>query len=89
MVKTENYDKVNDINYRIDEIAQARERIASRFHRKIELIREEQSARGERMMLESQDASDRYLIKELNRSPYSSLKAYYNMERREQPGMTN
>jgi hypothetical protein len=89
MTKTENYDNINDVKYRINEIDQAREQIASNFKRKIELMRIEQNARGERLMLDAQDNANRYLIKELNRSPYSSLKAYYNMERREQPGMTN
>jgi 3'-phosphoadenosine 5'-phosphosulfate sulfotransferase len=89
MTRTENYDKVNDPNYRIDEIDQARERIASRFRKKIELVTQINSARAELNMLEMQDATDRYLIRELNKSPYSSLKAYFKMEQRPQPNMTN
>jgi hypothetical protein len=89
MTRTETYDKVNDPTYRIDEIDQARERIASRFRKKIELVGTINNARAELSMLEMQDATDRYLIKELNKSPYSSLKAYFRMEQRPQQGAPN
>jgi hypothetical protein len=82
------YDKINDPLYRVSEIDCAKERIASRFERKIKLVGEINKARAELCLMEMDDATDRYLIRELNKAPYSSLKAYFRNEARHQPGMT-
>ena len=82
------YKEINDPAYRIDEVDQAKERIASRFRRKIELVQQINRAKGELYTMEMDDAADRYLIRELNKSPYSSLKAYFKVETRNQAGMT-
>ncbi len=89
MVKTETFDQLDDPATRIDTIGEARERIASRFKRKMEVVRDLNRLKGELYLMEMDDATDRHLIRELNKSPYSSLKAYFRGETRHQPGMTN
>ena len=88
MTNTGTYDRVNDPTYRINEIDEAKERIASRFRQKIDLVRVINKNKAELAMLELEDASDRYLIRELGRSPYSSLKTYFRDESRRPAGMT-
>jgi hypothetical protein len=89
MANTATYKEVNDPAYRIDEVDQARERIAARFHRKIELVKEISKAKAELYLSEMEDNADRYLIRELNKSPYSSLKVYFRNETRDQPAVRN
>jgi hypothetical protein len=89
MATTDTYKSINDPGYRIDEVDQAKERIAGRFRRKIELVQQINRAKGELYAMEMEDAADRYLIKELNKSPYSSLKSYFKVETRNQPEMRN
>jgi hypothetical protein len=89
MANTATYKEVNDPAYRIDEVDQAKERIAGRFRRKIELVQLINRSKGELYAMEMEDAADRYLIKELNKSPYSSLKSYFKVETRNQPEMRN
>ena len=89
MTNVNTYKEINDPAYRIDEVDQAKERIAGRFRRKIELVQQINRAKGELYAMEMEDAADRYLIKELNKSPYSSLKSYFKVEARNQPEMRN
>jgi hypothetical protein len=89
MATVATYKEVNDPAYRIDTVDQAKERIAGRFHRKIELVQQINRAKSELYLMEMDDASDRYLIKELNKSPYSSLKSYFKVEARNQPELRN
>jgi hypothetical protein len=89
MVKTETFDQIDDPRYRIDEIGEARERIAGRFKHKMEVYKDLNKLRGELYLMEMDDATDRHLIRELNKSPYSSLKAYFRGEARHAPELRN
>lgn len=83
------FKEIDEPKYRLNEIDEARERIAGRFYRKIEVVREISKLRAELYLSEMEDAADRYLIRELNKSPYSSLKAYFRGETRNAPEIRN